>query len=55
MEAEGCAIYSYAIIETFALALERSGDTDSASVCIALHDQTFETAMGSVKVDSEGG
>ena len=51
---DGWAIYSYAIIETFALALERAGDADPAAVSAALHNRSFETALGSVKFDAKG-
>lgn len=53
-EPDGWALYSHAIIETFAKALSEAGSTDPASVTAALKAGTFSTALGDIAFDDKG-
>lgn len=53
-EPDGWALYSHAIIETFAEAMTQAGSTDPAAVTAALETGTFSTALGDVAFDDKG-
>lgn len=53
-EVDGWALYSHAIIETFAAAITAAGSSDPAAVREALRAGLFETALGNVAFDAKG-
>ena len=53
-EPDGWALYSHAIIETFAKAMTQAGSADPAAVTAALKAGTFATALGDIAFDDKG-
>jgi branched-chain amino acid transport system substrate-binding protein len=51
---EGYTLYTYATIQAWAQAAEKAGTTDLDAVVEALHNNQFDTVLGSVKFDDKG-
>ncbi|MCW2677094.1 MAG: hypothetical protein JWR70_2134 [Modestobacter sp.] len=45
---------AYATVQVLAAAIEKAGSTDKAAVNKALHDGSYDTILGTYKVDSDG-
>jgi branched-chain amino acid transport system substrate-binding protein len=48
------ALYSYAVFQVWAQAVEKAGSLDLAKVTEALHSHQFDTAVGRIAFDKEG-
>ena len=53
-EPAGYTLYSYAVIQAWAQAVERAGSTDPAAVADALRAGTFDTVLGEIGFDDKG-
>ncbi len=51
---EGYTLYTYAAIQAWAQAVEKAGSTDLEAVEKALHDNQFETVLGTIGFDDKG-
>jgi branched-chain amino acid transport system substrate-binding protein len=48
------ALYSYAVFQVWAQAVEAAGSFDLDAVAEVLHDQEFDTVVGKVAFDQKG-
>jgi branched-chain amino acid transport system substrate-binding protein len=51
---EGYTLYTYGAIQAWAQAVEKAGSTDLEAVTAALHDDQFETVLGTISFDDMG-
>ena len=51
---EGYTLYTYAVVQAWAQAVEKAGSTDVDAVVDALHSNQFDTVLGTVSFDDKG-
>ncbi|NVO29292.1 branched-chain amino acid ABC transporter substrate-binding protein [Donghicola sp. C2-DW-16] len=53
-EPSGYTLYTYAVLQVWADAVRIAGSTETAAVAKAMHENTFDTVMGTIGFDEKG-